>query len=328
MTTGIGTAGLNRIILGLLSSPLIFGLFVSIAAACLIRAISSPSVMRQALRLRLDSFLERDEDDEDEEERIPFTQRVLAPMFRRLVHRLGRMSPKRNTAMIQKMLVCAGEPFHLSALDFFGLRALVALVVAFLALLVLKKVAPSFGVALLLAVPMGGVGAFLPLFWLRSRVKKRQAQIRRALPDALDMLTIGVEAGLAFESALLRVGERWDNPLTEEFRRVVTEMRLGTPRDLALKHIIDRTDVAELSTFVAILVQANQLGLSISQVLHSQAAQMRQRRRQRAEELARQASIKMLLPLVFFIFPAVLVVVLGPAVPTMMELIQTMGGAK
>ena len=170
------------------------------------------------------------------------------------------------------------------------------------------------------------VGFQLPWYWLRSKAKKRQKAILRALPDALDMLTIGVEAGLAFESALLRVGEQWDNALTLELRRVVREMRMGTGRNEALRRLVDRTGVEDLSTFVAVLIQSSQLGVSIAHVLHSQAAQMREVRRQRAEELARQASVKIVVVLVFFIFPSLFIVILGPAVPQIMETLTMMAG--
>ena len=176
------------------------------------------------------------------------------------------------------------------------------------------------------ALLVGGLGYFLPLLWLRRRVRRRQHEITRALPDALDMLTIGVEAGLAFESALLKVGERWNNALTREFHRAVAEMRVGTARDLALQRMADRTGVQDLGTFVAVLVQSSQLGVSIAQVLHTQAAQMRVKRRQRAEELARQAGVKMVFPLVFLIFPAMFVVVLGPGIPAMLSLMNRFTG--
>ncbi len=126
------------------------------------------------------------------------------------------------------------------------------------------------------------------------------------------MLTIGVEAGLAFESAMIRVGEKWDNVLTQEFRRAVAEMRVGMSREDALTRMAERCDVPELTTFVAVLVQSSQLGVSIAQVLHTQAADMRMKRRQRAEELARQAGIKMIIPLALFMLPALFVVILGP----------------
>ena len=180
--------------------------------------------------------------------------------------------------------------------------------------------------ALLYAALVAIFGYMAPGFWLRSRVKARKHEITRALPDALDMLTIGVEAGLAFESALLRVGEKWNNALTREFRRAVGEMRVGTSREVALQRMADRCGVPDLNTFVAVLVQSTQLGVSIAQVLHTQADQMRVKRRQRAEELARQAGIKITFPLVFFIFPALFVVILGPAVPRIMETLGAMSG--
>ncbi|MFW6136308.1 MAG: type II secretion system F family protein, partial [Chloroflexota bacterium] len=159
-----------------------------------------------------------------------------------------------------------------------------------------------------------------------QRVRSRQHEIARALPDALDMLSVGVEAGLAFESALLRVAEQWDNALTEEFRRAVREMRLGAGREEALRRMAERTGVEDLATFVAVLVQSTRLGVSIAQVLEAQAAQMRLKRRQRAEEQARKAGIKMIFPLVFLIFPAMFVVILGPSMPALLGFLGDFAG--
>ena len=194
--------------------------------------------------------------------------------------------------------------------------------------LVLARNSATVSVLLRNSLLIGIAGFFLPWLWLRSRARSRQHAISLALPDALDMLTIGVEAGLAFESALLRVGERWHNPLTLEFRRAVAEMRIGTPRDVALTRMAERSGVPELRSFVAVLIQSNQLGMSIAQVLHNQAADMRVKRRQRAEELARQASVKMVFPLVFLIFPALFVVILGPSIPALAGLLRQLGGGK
>jgi tight adherence protein C len=136
------------------------------------------------------------------------------------------------------------------------------------------------------------------------------------LPDVLDLLTVSVEAGLGFDAAVAKVVEKWDNPLTREFSRVLSEIRVGKLRREALRDMADRVEVPELKSFVAAIVQADQLGSSIGRILHVQAAQMRMKRRQRAEELARQAGIKMMLPLVFLILPALFIVILGPAVIT------------
>jgi tight adherence protein C len=226
---------------------------------------------------------------------------------------------------MQETLLQAGAPGGLTALDFAGLRLLSMAVVGGVALLILASRFP-LSKALLYASVLCILGYMAPGWWLRSRVKARRHQIQRALPDALDMLTIGVEAGLAFESALVRVGEKWDNPLSREFRRAVSEMRVGMSREEALQRMADRCGVDDLNAFVAVLIQSAQLGVSIALVLHAQAAEMRTKRRQRAEELARQAGIKMTIPLVFFIFPALFVVVLGPAMPQIVRTLGNMSG--
>jgi len=179
---------------------------------------------------------------------------------------------------------------------------------------------------LVMGLMLAPIGYVLPNLWLSRRIRERRKEIERRLPDALDMLTISVEAGLAFESAMLRVAERWDNALTRELRRTVLEMRVGTPRDEALRRLAGRADVPSLQTFVAVLIQSTQLGVSIADVLHSQAALIRQRRKQRVEQLAHEASIKMLFPLVFMVFPALFVFILGPSIPRILEVLRGVSG--
>lgn len=305
-------------------SPLTFALLVGLAILFMWAAFA-PARRAPPVDTRLNDYLQRSDIVTDTEMQRPFGQRVVWPGARRVLNLLGRIAPKPNASGTELMLQQAGQPGGLGALDFFGLRLLSGLLFGFGAFLVLNA-RQSFSATLLYAAVIGGLGYFLPLFWLRARVRGRQSTIQRALPDALDMLTIGVEAGLGFESAMLRVGEQWDNPLTREFRRAVGEMRVGTSREEALQRMASRTGVADLSTFVAVLVQSSQLGVSIAQVLHTQADQMRLKRRQRAEELARQAAVKMLFPLVFCIFPALFVVLLGPAVPVIQNTFGTLGG--
>jgi len=309
---------------GFLWSPVTFAVLIGLATALVWLALA-PARPRQVVRERLDDYLDRADVIEEEDMRRPFAARVLLPLLRRILRILGRLAPKRNMEMTRQMLVQADEPGGLTVLDFLGLRLLFVVLMGGGYFLLLGKTLP-FSMALRNALIVGALGYFLPLFWLRRRVRRRQHEITRALPDALDMLTIGVEAGLAFESALLKVGERWNNALTREFHRAVAEMRVGTARDLALQRMADRTGVQDLGTFVAVLVQSSQLGVSIAQVLHTQAAQMRVKRRQRAEELARQAGVKMVFPLVFLIFPAMFVVVLGPGIPAMLSLMNRFTG--
>jgi tight adherence protein C len=306
------------------SSPFIFALLIG-ATTILFWLALAPARPARPVDARLDDYLERGDVVEATELQKPFVTRAVMPPLRRLLRMLGGFLPKRSLAHIGQMLVYAGRPGGLTALDFVGLRVLAALAFAGgYFFLVGEKQAGNL--AFFWTMIVGLVGYLLPMFWLRRRVRGRQREIARALPDALDMLTIGVEAGLAFESALLRVGEQWDNALTREFRRAVAEMRVGTPRADALEHMVERTGVEELASFVAVLVQSNQLGVSISQVLHTQSEQMRVRRRQRAEELARQASVKMVVVMVFFIFPSLFIVILGPVVPRIMSLLRIMSG--
>jgi tight adherence protein C len=176
----------------------------------------------------------------------------------------------------------------------------------------------------LMYTAIGGVlGYLLPGMWLGQQIKKRKHNIVKALPDALDLLTISVEAGLAFDLALMRVSEKWDNELSNEFKRVLTDTRLGRARRDALKDMAVRTGVEDVQTFTAAIIQAEQLGVSIGKILRIQSDQMRIRRRQRAEEAAHKAPIKMLIPMAFLIFPSLFVVILGPAVPRLM---QSLGG--
>jgi tight adherence protein C len=266
---------------------------------------------------RLASYLSRAPNLEEDDLREPLAQRVIVPFLRKALRAAGGLAPRRNLAATQKLLIQAGSPGGLSGIDFLGMRVLGLAIFGGLAFVASVGGQP-LPIALRNAALAAVIGFLLPNYWLTSKARQRRTMITRSLPDALDMLTIGVEAGLAFESALLRVSEKWHNPLTEEFRRTVGEMRVGTSREAALLRMAERCDVADLNTFVAILVQSSQLGVSISQVLHNQAAEMRLKRRQRAEELARQAGIKIMIPLGFLIFPALFVVILGPAVPTIL----------
>lgn len=300
-------------------SPLAFALLLGVAVLLVWQAFAP---RRRKLDSRLADYVEYDVV-QDAELSQPFARRVLAPGLRSLLRAVGALMPKRNLEKTQKLLIYAGEPGGLSVLDFMGIRTLSALAVGFLGYQNYASQQPFLGMMLFTAM-FTFVGYWLPLYWLRRKAKSRQNEIRLALPDALDMLTIVVEAGLAFESGMLKVGEQWQNALSTEFRRTVAEMRMGVTRNTALERLATRNNVDELSTFVAVLVQSTQLGVSIAQVLNTQAAQMREVRRQRAEELARQASVKMVLVLAVFFFPALFIVVLGPIFPSLVDAVNGM----
>jgi tight adherence protein C len=243
----------------------------------------------------------------------PFSERVLLPMIRASSSFVSRFTPQRTIENTQHKLELAGNPNNWSAAEFLGIRGLSALLLAALTFMLLMLTDAGITRQLLFGLVMGLLGFFLPSIWLGRRIKGRQDEIIKTLPDALDLLTISVEAGLPFDGAMQRVAEKWDNELSRGFQRLLTEMQVGKSRRDALRDMADRMDVPDVTSFVAALVQADQLGISIAKVLRIQAEQMRIKRRQRAEEKAQQAPIKMLLPMTFLIFPTILIIILGPA---------------
>jgi tight adherence protein C len=308
--------------LGALASPAVFAALIALATGMVWLALA-PARPRRDVTERLDEYLARGDVIPALEMQAPLAQRALAPGARRVLHFLGGLWPSRNVALTEQRLEQAGRPLGMTALDYQGLRLLATLgLFALFAFLTFRQ-GQGWSIALRNGLLAGLVGLVFATYWLRMRVNRRKHAIQRALPDALDMMTIGVEAGLAFESAMVRVGDLWHNALTEELRRAVGEMRVGMTREQALKRMADRAGVDDLTTFVAVLIQSSALGVSIAEVLHTQAAQMRLKRRLRAEELARQAGIKMVFPLVFLIFPAMFIVVLGPAVINMTEFFRS-----
>lgn len=296
-------------LVGALVSLSALALWVGLAQRSEVEEVT-PDMMQRVDRQRVPDALEMSQS---------FSERVLKPSVRQMLRRLGRMLPHRNIERLQRDLDRAGRPYDLTVSDFLGLRVLVTLMGVGFVILIFRGGSASMVRVLLLGLAAGGLGFFLPRFWLKRRIQARQKEIQRALPDALDMLSIAVTAGLGFDGALKVVGEKWDNALADEFHKVIREMQVGIPRSEALRNMARRAGVTDMSQFVAVLVQADQLGLSISKVLETQSQQMRLLRRQRAEEVAQQAPVKMLFPLVFLIFPALFVVILGPAVPIIFE---------
>lgn len=248
----------------------------------------------------------------------PFSQRVIRPMLVTLSKQFSKLSPSKSRAAAEKQLELAGRPNNWGATEFFGLRIFVGLILGALIFLVTSI---SFGFiqaigASLLALLLGYLS---PLLWLRSKIRQRQADIVKSLPDALDLLTITVEAGMGFDGAMQKVAEKWDNNLSKGFNKVIQEMRLGVVRRTALKNMEASMEVPDVTTFIAAIIQAEQLGVSIAKILRIQSEQMRIKRRQRAEAMAQKAPIKMLFPMVFLIFPSMFIILLGPAVLIIME---------
>jgi len=244
----------------------------------------------------------------------PFGQRVLVPMINASARFVGRFTPQRTMEATRHNLEQAGNPNNWSPSQFVGVRGLAALLLGTLtfALTMLSTVGPLQRILFVLVMTL--LGFMLPSIWLSRRIRRRQNEIVKTLPDAIDLLTISVEAGLPFDGAMQRVADKWDNEISRAFGRVLTELRVGKSRRDALRDMAERAGVPDVTTFVAALVQADQLGISIAKVLRIQSEQMRIKRRQRAEEKAHQAPVKMLIPMTFLIFPSIWIVIIGPAI--------------
>jgi tight adherence protein C len=254
-----------------------------------------------------------------------FRMRVLEPFIKTVGGFFGRLTPSGSIDRIEHQLTIAEHPYGLGAREFYGLRIVVMILGVWLAFVVFR--AGSDLIYTIGAVITLYVGVMGPSIWLRRKVRIRQDKIRKGLPDALDMLSVTAQAGLGFDQSLQRVHEYWKTPVGEEFGRVVAEMEMGVSRKVALRNMADRLDVAELSSFVAVIIQSDQLGMSIADALHSQAEQMRIERRFRAQEAARKVPLKMLFPMLLLIFPAMLAVVCGPSIPLISDFFKALGGS-
>jgi len=254
---------------------------------------------------------------EELELQAPFLERTMRPLAASLSGRMSRMASSSFTDRTEKSLALAGNPGDLRTADWLGVKAIAAIIGAIL-FFFLFFILNVLGFPPLIGLLMTGVGAIfgytIPEFWLGGRVKKRQKAILLMIPDTLDLLTISVRAGLGFDAALGKVVEKLAGPLSDEFRRALAEVRVGKARRDALRDIVPRTEVAPLTNFIGAIIQAEQLGVSVSKVLQVQSEQLRIERRQRAEEQAAKAPIKMLFPLVGCIFPSLFIVILGPAI--------------
>lgn len=251
----------------------------------------------------------------------PFRERVLSPMVQRAASFMTRLTPANSLESTRHKLDLAGNPNNWTPAEFFGIRAIATVAAAALTFLLLTITNTELPARLGMTAVFAVLGFLLPGLWLGGKIRSRKTNVIKALPDALDLLTICVEAGLGFDQAMQKVAEKWDNELSRTFARVLHEIRLGKTRRAALRDAAQRLDVSDVTSFVAAVIQSEQLGVSIAKVLRIQSDQMRVRRRQRAEEKAHQAPVKMLFPMVFLIFPSIWIVLLGPAV------LQVIGGA-
>jgi tight adherence protein C len=249
---------------------------------------------------------------EEVELQRPFSERFLRPSIERLGSLLSRSTPQKSRQNLMNRLDLAGRPGNLTPEDFAAVRIVAAAVMAAVGLgvgLLLANV-----VYLVIALLVGAVlGFYLPVLWLKQKVDARRNDIQRGLPDAMDLLVIAVDAGLGFDAALARVTDKYKNALSDEFAKVLREVSLGRPRLEAMDEMGRSSGVEDLHNFIQAIIQSEQFGTGIGKILRIQADEMRRKRRQRAQEKAAQATLKMMLPMVGCIFPTLWIVLLGPA---------------
>jgi tight adherence protein C len=274
------------------------------------------------LQARLAEFIQRGDVTSLEEIELsqPFSERVIIPVVRRIGEFSARFTPQKAIQDTARRLELAGNPWPIDAATFLAIRFILAVLLAGFLIAVVIISPPSNPSDNFMYV--GGAafaGFYLPHLMLSSKISRRQKEIRKAMPDALDLLTICVEAGLGFDAAMSKVSEKWENELSLAFARVIREVQLGKVRREALKDMADRLGIPEMTSFVAAIIQSEQLGVSMAKVLRIQSDQMRVKRRQRAEEEAHKAPVKMIIPMALLIFPSIMIIILTPAVIQIME---------
>lgn len=307
-------------------TPVIIFIVVILGAAIALTVIglrSTDMVDNRALQNRLEEFSAKGEavDLRKLELSQPFTERVIYPIARKLGELAIKFTPQNALTSISRRLELAGSPAKLDPTMILAMQFIAGLTFGGLIALVFS-VGPTntgAGQVLLFSVLFAALGFYFPQLWLTSQIGKRQKNIRKAMPDALDLLTVCVEAGLGFDAAMAKVSEKWENELSLAFARVIAEIQLGKIRREALRDMADRIGLAEMTSFVAAVIQSEQLGVSLAKVLRIQSDQMRIKRRQLAEEEAHKAPIKMLIPMGLLIFPSLMIVLLTPAALKLMN---------
>jgi tight adherence protein C len=295
-------------------------IIIAILAAIAVLLITygvSATPPQDAVQARLEQLVVQPKSLEEFELQQPFFDRVMRPIVKRL-SKFGRSGDQGGVIARQDAkLERAGYPGGLRGADWMGVKILVAILGA-LGLFFLGLLMGGVPLGFIFAIAGGAFGFIMPEFWLGKRASARSLAMVLQLPDALDLLTISVEAGLGFDAALAKVVEKMEGPLVNEFRQALAEIRMGRTRRDALRDVVKRADAQPVSNFIGAIVQAEQLGVPIAKVLQIQSQQLRIERRQRAEEAAAKAPVKMLFPMVGCIFPTIFIVILGPAIVTIM----------
>lgn len=305
----------------------VFSLSVALLVFAILYAVIKAKVVpQQELNERLKALDEGYEGKktqriDDHKDEIPgFRERVVTPLGKYLGNLITRLAPAAWSVALERKLVTAGKGRVWTAQGYAVFWAIVVLVVIVIAIKYVYGRPDLAPVQLvMLVIVFTAMGAAMPWVMLRIMAQKRQKLIMKQLPEVLDLLCVSVQAGLSFDAALRRIVERMDGPLIEECTRMLEDVRMGLPRRQALRMMGERCEVQEVALFVTAIIQAERLGTSLGKTLNNQAINMRERRRQAVKAEAMKAPVKMIFPLVLFIFPSVFVIVLLPALLNMMK---------
>lgn len=299
-----------------LITGLTFVIVVGIMNLTYLSLTSKRRVVIKRLRgVRIDQIRE---DDEDILKR-PFLDRTIGVLSQWLVKTISRLTPQKMRDELQLKLEKAGNPRGLKPGDILALQGISGFGVCITSWFALDTLNFSASDSALMIPALTLTAVYLPWFILARMASERQDKIKRSLPDIMDLLVISVEAGLAFEMALMKVVERFRGPVSDEFQRAIGEMQLGKSRKEALKDMAIRINITEISSLINAIVQSEQLGVGLSGVLRMQSDLIREKRQQYIEEQAMKAPVKIIFPLVFFIFPCMLIILLGPAMLNIMK---------
>jgi len=261
---------------------------------------------------RLDNLKVKKKDAFDELS-LPFYQRIIKPLGNGISEWLFKITPSGMKGTINEKLIAAGNPYNIGVNQWLLIRCIFCIIIPGISFFITTTLGLLGANTFFIIIGAFIISYLIPSFYLKHMTVKRQKEIINTLPDVLDLLTVSVEAGLAFDGAVSRLVNKMEGQLSKEFGRVLNEIKMGRSRKDALKEMSLRCNVTDLTTFIGSIIQADELGVSISNVLRIQSKQMRQKRRQRAQEKAMKAPVKMLFPLVFFIFPTIFSILLGPA---------------
>ncbi|MGM0366844.1 MAG: type II secretion system F family protein [Actinomycetota bacterium] len=262
---------------------------------------------------------------QQERKQTSFIERMVIPLFGRIAGLVKRLSPANMAESTKHKLELAGIFEKVSVDMYLAIKLLFPIGFFFLALIILLFFSVS-GLVVIMLLALIPISYFFPDLYVRSKAGARQEEIKKALPNALDLLTISVEAGMGFDGALARVANNIKGSLGDELNKMLHEIQLGFSRKDAFRNLNRRTEVADLNTFIISMIQAETFGISVGKVLRVQASEMRTRRRQRAEEAGIKAPVKLVFPLIFCLFPALMTVIIGPAVIRVIGVLAQMAG--